>query len=88
MEFLFEFIFELIFEGISEASKSKRLPLFIRIIAASFIIILFLAVAAIVAFTGIIAIKDNILLGILLFIIDAVIIAAIIKNFLEYKKKR
>lgn len=88
MDFLIELVFELLFEGISEAAQSKRLPFAIRIIASALIILCFFAVAAIIALAGVIALKENTLIGSFLFILDAVIVIAIIRKVIKFKKTR
>lgn len=85
MEILFEILLELIFDGMCEATKSKKVPIPIRIISAVFIALLFLAVVLLIAFVGIIAVKSNVLFGIFIFIIDAVIVAAIIRKIIIFK---
>ena len=65
MEYLFEFILELVFEGSVEASKNLKVPKWIRYSLITIIILFFIGVIGIIFFTGILMLKENVLIGIL-----------------------
>lgn len=65
MEYLFEFILELVFEGSVEASKNPKVPKWIRYSLITIIILFFIGVIGIIFFTGILMLKENVLIGIL-----------------------
>lgn len=81
MEFIFEFLFELLFEGIFEASKSKRIPKYIRYPLIILIIIFFAIIIGLMIFTGIVILNKNILGGLFFLIISLIIAFLAVKRF-------
>lgn len=80
MEFIFEFIFELVLEGSIEASKSSKIPKYIRYPLIVIISLFFIAIIGLVIFAGILSLKENILLGILFILIGLfMLIMSVIK---------
>lgn len=88
MEFIFELIFELIFEGGIEASKSNKIPKWIRYPLILLITLFFIFVIGIMFFVGIIALKDNLILGIIVLLLAIIMLMFSILKFRDtYIKK-
>ncbi len=64
MEYLFEFILELALEGSIEASKSKKVPKWIRYILIIIISLFFISVISLIFIAGILTLKKSIWVGI------------------------
>lgn len=64
MEFIFEFILELLLEGSIEASKSSKIPKFIRYPLIAIIALFYIALIGLIFWVGISSLKENIILGI------------------------
>lgn len=80
MEYIFEFILELVLEGSIEVSKSSKIPKYVRYPLIGIISLFFLAVIGLIFFTGILSLKENILLGILLIFVGLLLfIMSVIK---------
>lgn len=80
MEYLFEFILELVLEGSIEASKSSKIPKWIRYLLILMISLFFIGVIGLVFWGGIIALKKNIFVGLFLILIGLfMLISSIIK---------
>ncbi len=84
MEYIFEFILELVlelvFEGSIEVSKSNKIPKYVRYPLIVIISLLFIAVIGLIFIAGILSIKENIFVGIILILLGlALIIASAIK---------
>lgn len=89
MEDLFEFIVELVIEGSIEASKSSKIPKFIRYPLIVIISLFFIAVIGLILFAGIISLKENILPGIFFILIGLLmLIISVIKFRKIYLMKR
>ncbi|MGM9632047.1 MAG: hypothetical protein ACI3XL_03020 [Eubacteriales bacterium] len=69
MEYVFEFLLELLLEGGIEIGKSSKTPEYIRYPLFVIISLFFIAVIGLIFFVGILSLKENILLGILLILI-------------------
>ncbi len=69
MEYVFEFIMELVLEGCMEVSKSSKIPKYIRYPLIGVLSLFFIAVIGLVLFTGILALKESILLGVFLIVV-------------------
>ncbi len=69
MEYIFEFIMELVLEGSIEVSKNSKIPKYIRYPLIGILSLFFIAVIGLVFFTGILSLKENILLGVLLILV-------------------
>lgn len=66
MDFIFEIIAELFFEAVTEASKSKKLKPWVRMLAKIFIAAVFVLVILLLAAVSVIVIKQNLFVGIML----------------------
>lgn len=73
MEIIFEFLLELLFEGSIEISKSRKVPKYIRYPLIGILSLLFLAVIGLVILAGVLYLKENILAGILLILLGALL---------------
>lgn len=95
MEFLFEFVMELIMElfleGAMEASKSSKIPKYVRYPLIVIIILFFVAVIGLIFLAGILVLEKNVFVGILLILIGLwmLIMSAIKfrKTYLSRKNK-
>lgn len=83
MECVFEFILELVLEGSVEVTKSTSVPKYIRYPLIVMISLFFLAVIGVIFWTGIIALKYNIVVGISLILIGLVMS---IMSVMKFKK--
>lgn len=81
MEELFEFILELIFDVSVEASKNKKVPKPIRYLLVGFIILFFIFVIGLISFTGILMLKDAVIVGILLIVFGMLMLFMSIMKF-------
>ena len=80
MEYIFEFILELVLESSIEVSKSSKIPKYIRYPLIGIISLFIIAVIGLIFFTGILSLKENILLGILLMLVGLLLfITGVIK---------
>lgn len=83
MEYLFEFILELVLEGCIEASKSSKIPKWIRYPLIAVISLFFIAVIGLIIFTGFLSLKENILVGMLLISIGFIMV---IMSMIKFRK--
>ena len=81
MEFIFEFILELLLESSIEASKSSKIPKFVRYILIVIIALFFIAVIGLIFWVGISSLKENIILGIFLILTGFVMLAGSVIMF-------
>ncbi|MBP5417505.1 MAG: hypothetical protein J6Y58_08275 [Clostridiales bacterium] len=89
MEILFEFLFDLIVEGSFELSKSRRVPLPIRIVLGTLAALFFIAVIALIGFVGVAMFSENVLGGILFLAVDAILAFMIIRRgIIEFRRRR
>lgn len=89
MEYICEFILELILGGSIEASKSNKIPKFIRYPLIIFISLFFLAVIGLIFLAGILLLKENEILGIIFIILGIYMtIMSIIKFRKTYLTKK
>ena len=80
MELLIELILELVLDGCIEVSKNKKVPKPIRYLLIMFLSIFFMAVIGIIFFSGILMLKYQIIVGIMIILIGMLmLILAIIK---------
>ncbi len=88
MEYIFEFIaelvLELVFDGGFEASKSSRIPKYIRYPLVGIICLFFIFVIGLVFFVGIITLKENIFAGIILILIGLLLL---IMSAVKFRKE-
>ncbi len=66
MEYLFTFLLELALEGCAEASKSKRVPKYIRYPLIAILSLGVIAVIGLIFLAGVLALKEYLLAGIFL----------------------
>lgn len=86
MEYIFEFLLELlelVLEGSIKASKSRKVPCYIRYTLIIIISLFFIAVIGIVFFVGILALKKNVLAGILVILVGLLLL---IMGIAEFRK--
>lgn len=80
MEFIFEFILELLLECSIDASKSKKIPKYIRYLLIVIIVTFFIAVIGLIILTGVLILEENLLAGIFLILIGLfMLVMSIIK---------
>ncbi len=88
MEYIFEFIaelvLELVFDGGFEASKSSRIPKYIRYPLVGIICLFFIFVIGLVFFVGIITLKENVFAGIILILIGLLLL---IMSAVKFRKE-
>ena len=88
MEIIIEFILELLFETGIEASKSTKIPKFVRYPLIILICLIFLSIIFLIIYIGLSIIKDNIIGGIIVIIFGlAFLILSIYKFRTTYIKK-
>ncbi len=88
MEWLFEFILEPVFEGSIEASKSSKIPKYVRYPLIVIISLFFLAVIGLLFLAGIFSLKDSMIAGVFFIIIGLLIaILSVIKFRKTYLDK-
>lgn len=88
MEYIIEFIFELLFEGSLEISKNKKVPKYIRYPLIVIILIFFILVIGLILLTGILSLKENIIIGLLFIIIGLLLLTLSIIKFIKIYLKR
>lgn len=81
MDFILELIFEFLFDGMLEASKSNKVPKFIRYPLIIIIVLFFILVIGFIFIASILAIKESIVAGLLLIIIDLFLLVGSIAKF-------
>ncbi len=74
MEYIFEILLELVLEGSIEVIKSRKVPKYIRYPLIVLISLFFIAVLGLIFFGGILALKKNVLVGILLIFLGALLL--------------
>lgn len=86
-EILAEIIVELFFESAIEGAKCSKLPKWLRIVLLLIVIIAFTAVIAFMIFLGVLALKNNVIAGIVVILASVLIaLALILKTFKEIEK--
>lgn len=83
MEYLFEFILELVFEASIEISKNSKVPKCIRYFLIGIISLFFISVIGFIILVGILSLKKNTMLGILLILISLLLL---VLSILKFKK--
>lgn len=81
MEYVFEFLLELILEGSIEASKSSKIPKYIRYLLIVLIVCFFAAVIGLIFLTGILFIKESLVGGICFILIGLFLLVSSIIQF-------
>ncbi len=87
MEIFFEMIFEIIFEGTIELARSKKVPMFLRIIAAVIVSGVLLGLEALFIIIAINAWKNSNVAGCIVMSLFAIawLVLIIYKTLKEYK---
>lgn len=89
MEFLFELLFELAAEGTVELSKSHKVPRPIRWLLIGIVVLFGAAVIGVMLLASILALRNNVLLGIVLLAITLfMLVMGVIKFRETYLKKK
>lgn len=89
MEYIVEFILELVLEGSLEASKSNKIPKYIRYLLIGILFLFFAVVIGFILFTGVLALKENILAGIFLILVGMyLLIMSVIRFRKAYSLRR
>lgn len=83
MDLLIEAILDLVLESSIGASKSKKVPKFIRIILICLITLFFASVIGLLLFMGIVILKDNLIGGIVIILFALLFL---ILTILRFKK--
>lgn len=81
MEFIFEFILELAMEGCIEASKSRKIPKYIRYPLIAIVVLFFIAVIGLLLLTGVLIIRENLLSGIFIILTGLLMLVMSIIKF-------
>ncbi len=87
MDMLLEFLFELVFEGIVELGTNRKVPNYIR---WPLVILLFLFFAGVIGglfLIGIMLLKENLLVGILMMGLGILFLIGLIFRIRQYRKK-
>lgn len=84
MDFIVELILELLFDGMMEASKSNKIPKFIRYPLVIIIVLFFILVIGFMFIASILAFKESLVAGLLLIIIDLFLL---LKGITKFKKE-
>lgn len=81
MEYIFEFLLELILEGSIEASRSNKIPKYIRYPLIVLIVCFFVAVIGLIFFAGILFLKESLAGGIFFLLIGLLLLVSSIIQF-------
>ena len=88
MELLIEAVFSLVIEGTIGLSKSRKVPMPIRILCAVFIFLVLAAVLFLIGFIGISILKEKLWGGIAVLLFDAFLGALFISRFIGMVQHR
>ena len=83
MEYVIEFILEFIFEAGMEASRSSKVPKYIRYLLIVLISLFFVFVIGFIIFTGILSLKEHVIAGILLISIGVFMLVVCIRKMMR-----
>ena len=83
MELLIEAICDLVIEGTIGLSKSKKVPMPIRILCAVFLFLVFAAVIFLIGFIGVSILREKLWGGIAILLFDAFLAALCIFRFMR-----
>lgn len=86
MDFILELLFEIILEGCIEVTEEKRVPVILRIICASLLILLYCGIVGILLFVAI-ENKSGLMLFITIFI-ALIFLFAFVYKYREIKKNK
>ncbi len=89
VDFLFEFVFDVLLEIGVEASKSRRLPKWLRYLLIAVIALFLMAVVGMVVIAGVLMMQESMVIGLLLILAGIFLLGACIvllrKNYLKRK---
>lgn len=85
MEFIMEILIEIIFEGALESITEKKIPMFFRVMAAVFLLAVYIGLGGILLYIGIIN-KSGIVIGIAIGLLLLVAVVAV-RKYKEIKRK-
>ena len=88
MELLIEALCDLIVEGTIGLSKSRRVPMPIRILCGVFLISLFAAAIFLIGFVGVSILKEKLWGGIVILLFDALLAVVCIFRFMRIVRNR
>ena len=88
MELLIEALFDLVMQGTIGLSKSRKVPMPIRIIGGVLIVAVFAAVIFLIGFMGVSFLKEKPWGGILILLFDAFLAALCIFRFMRMVRNR
>lgn len=83
MDFIIELIFELIAEGTVELSKSTKVPKLIRYPLIVIIVLFVTGIFGIILFAGLMLLKENVILGIVLI---AIALLMLVMGIVKFRK--
>lgn len=83
MDFIIELIFELIAEGTVELSKSTKVPKLIRYLLIVIIVLFVTGIFGIILFAGLMLLKENVILGIVLI---AIALLMLVMGIVKFRK--
>lgn len=88
MELLIEAVFSLVIEGTIGLSKSKKVPMPIRILCAVFLLLVITAAILLIGFVGVSILKEKLWGGIAILLFDALLAALFIYRFIKIVRHR
>lgn len=74
-------------EGVTETAKSSRVPKPLRIASAVLIMLLFAAALGVIALTGVLAFKTNVLLSVAVFALDVLLAVLLGRSIIKEVRK-
>ncbi|MBE6851847.1 MAG: hypothetical protein E7505_00020 [Ruminococcus sp.] len=83
MDFIIELVFELIAEGTVELSKSTKVPKLIRYPLIVIIVLFVTGIFGIILFAGLMLLKENVILGIVLI---AIALLMLVMGIVKFRK--
>ncbi|MBP5187124.1 MAG: hypothetical protein J6040_08750 [Clostridiales bacterium] len=88
MELLIEALCDLVIEGTIGLTKSRKVPMPIRIICAVFLFLVFATVIFLIGFIGVSVLREKLWGGILILLFDAFLAALCIFRFMRMVRNR
>ncbi len=88
MEYIIEIVLELLLEGSFELTSTLQTPKWLRCPLIGFILLFFLGVLGVIFITAYLALKENIIIGLLIFLVGILFIVAAIYKFQKLYNRR
>lgn len=85
MEFIMEILIEIIFEGALELSTKKKIPMFFRVLAAVFLLAVYIGLGGILLYVGIIN-KSGFVIAVAIGLL-VIVAVVVVRKYREMKKK-